>query len=173
MRTRTPEETAARQAQEPAPPAIPPLVTVISDPERWKRIEAAAQVMYPDGAALAVVRLALAEAGIPAPPTNNLLEFVQGMLRYGFRPVPTCLATPLPGSLFVTCGPDREPTAIGIVAKLHKQDGETQRDWFVQAASEDRKVSLASVEFFLLAPQSCRPCAERKQQATAPIQATG
>lgn len=151
-----------------AEPPIPPLVLVVGDPERMKRIEQAAQILYPDDGDLGVVRLALAEAGIPAPPTTDVFEFIRGMERYGFKREPTAFAEPLPGSLYVECDEGREPVFIGIVAKVRKDKagGATLRDYFYRAATTKREVQVSTVEFWLLSPAGCAPCAQRKRPAT-------
>lgn len=171
IRYRTPEETLARQqapATPPPEPPIPPLVLVVGDPVRMKRIEAAADTLSP-GDPLAVVRLAMHEAGIPVPPAGALWEFCQELeRRYGYRAKPVCLAAPLPGSLYVICDAKHEPVSVGIVAKVKKgEDGETDRTVFYRAATTEREVQTSSVEFFLLHPQGCTPCAQRKSSRQA------
>lgn len=177
---RTPEEMQAAREQRKevavanaqarvetaSEPPIPPLVRVVGDPKRMERIEAAAEALSPSDP-LAVVRLAMLEAGIPVPAATTVWEFLAELQRrYGYRPMPACLATPLPGSLYVECDENHEPVRVGIVAKVKKgEDGETDRSRFFRAATSDRETPLFRVEFFLLHPSGCAPCAQRKRQA--------
>lgn len=170
VRTRTPAQMASnQQAAATGQPPIPPLVLVVGDPARMKRLEEAAKILYPEGGELAVVRLALAEAGVPAPPTTDVFEFIRGLERYGYKRELTAFAEPLPGSLYVECDGNREPIRVGIVAKVRKdqQTGKTLRDHFYRAATTEREVKVADVSGWLLSPQGCAPCAQRKRAADA------
>jgi hypothetical protein len=151
-------------------PPVPPLALVVRDMDRLGRIEQAAAILYPNGGDLAVVRLALAEAGIPAPPTEDVFEFIQGMERYGYKQKLGAFAEPVPGNLYVILGPDKEPVSVGIVAKLvgDKGTGGIIRDRFYRAATADREVQAAQVDGWLLSPQGCAPCMDRKRPRTAP-----
>lgn len=176
---RTPEEMAAAREQRkqvaehnaaattatPPEPPVPPLVRVVGDQKRMAAIEEAAEKLSPSDP-LAVVRLAMFEAGIPAPAQTTLWEFLAELQRrFGYRPMPSCLAVPLPGSFYVECDADHNPVTVGIVAKVKKgETGETDRTTFFRAATTDREVPLSRVEFFLLHPQGCAPCAQRKRQ---------
>ena len=154
----------AKQPAAPSQPPTPPLVLVVGDPQRMAKVEAAAKELAGDDP-LAVVRLAMFEAGIPASPASTVWEFLQSLQRqFGYRPMPACLATPLPGSLYVICDENHEPLTVGIVAKVKKdkETGETDRSRFFRAATTDREVPLSSVEFFLMHPQGCAPCAQRR-----------
>lgn len=129
---------------------------------QMKRLEIAAETLSPEEGDLAVVRLALQRVGVPAPETTDLSEFIARLIALKFRPVPTCLAEPLPGSLYVECGEDREPIRLGIVAKVRTEEGK-RRTAFTRAATTERDVELGRVDFWLLAPSACVPCAQRKR----------
>lgn len=159
-------EANVRAKQEAATePPIPPLVKVVGDPKRMAAIEAAAEALSP-GDSLAVVRMAMLEANIPVPTGDSVWKFLAELQRrYGYRPMPACLATPSPGSIYVECDENHEPARAGIVAKVKegKGDGAVDRSRFYRAATAEREVPLSRVEFFLLHP-GCSTCGNRKAE---------
>jgi hypothetical protein len=174
---RTHAEMAARQQQQLAPaPAeeIPPLLHPALDPERVTALWEEAQRWRPEQPTLALLQLLFEAAGYPLPPGRTPLEVISNLRRMGWIQISTCLATPIPGALYVVNGPDGEPSLVGIVAKQHtgKGDGSVLRDYFTEAAGLGRLWGLGShprghvqfmeVDLFLFPPGSCQPCIWRQ-----------
>jgi hypothetical protein len=171
---RTAEETAARAAAETgdATPPPSPLVKLAPDRKRVEQLRAAGKSLAGEGEseALEVWQL-LAAVGYPVPPLSEVTTIaglVNGLVSRGWFPVMTYLAKALPGNLYVQCDPEtREPVRVGIVSSLERdtKDDQPRRDYFIDAFAPGgaRKVKIGEVDGWLLAPGSCRTCANRKQ----------
>ena len=167
VRYRTPDEMLARQQEHaartvpPTPPPQPRLVEIVTDIGYVKRLEEAAQALYPNQPPdLRFLRLALRESGMWAPDVEGVAEFVEALESRGGALRPTYRAEPLPGSIYAIADENRDLVGAGLVAKLPTEKGRVK---FYRAATTERVVLVKTVELWLLHPAHCAPCAARKR----------
>jgi hypothetical protein len=131
-----------------------------TDRQRLAVVRAASLLLAGEGdQGVEYLRLYLYRAGYPAPPARTLQQLTTGLMRLGWKTMPTCLLPPVSGSFFVQTTDTGEALRLGIVGVTHRatvdKEAPALRDWFLVAQAEEgraERVTVESVSFWLVPP---------------------